>query len=286
VYFRGTPPSGAEFDRMLRDFTLEVVERGSDVHVSATFQNGWRPMLFSGFFDLGHSICRNWQCLEYSSWLRAVEYRVTVPSKFNADLTTSGGWISVANLNGQVIARTSGGSLNFDRVGGPVNGRTSGGSITLAGARGRTFLHTSGGAIRIMDVVGDVDASTSGGSISMSGVSGDAIAHTSGGRISLEKTNGAIDASTSGGSVTASLIAQPKKECRLFTSGGSIYVSLSKDVHLNIDASTSGGRVSTDFPVLSRGDRHQRELLTPLNGGGPLLYLHTSGGGITVRRAG
>ena len=108
VYFRGTPPSGAEFDRMLRDFTLEVVERGSDVHVSATFQNGWRPMLFSGFLDLGHSICRNWQCLEYSSWLRAVEYRVIVPSKFNADLTTSGGWISVANLNGQVTAHTSG----------------------------------------------------------------------------------------------------------------------------------------------------------------------------------
>ena len=96
---------------------------------------------------------------------------------------------------------------------------------------------------------------------------------------------GAIDASTSGGSVTALLLAQPQKECRLSTSGGSINVSLPKDAHLNLDASTSGGRVSTDFPEHATSDRHHRALRVPLNGGGPLLYLHTSGGGISVRRA-
>lgn len=38
VYFRGNPPSRGEFDRMLRDFTLDVAEQGSDVHVRATFR--------------------------------------------------------------------------------------------------------------------------------------------------------------------------------------------------------------------------------------------------------
>jgi hypothetical protein len=87
--------------------------------------------------------------------------------------------------------------------------------------------------------------------------------------------------------VSASLVGQPKEDCRLTTSGGSIDVSLSRSAHVDLDASTSGGHVWTDFAVSSgtarsNDDRHSRELHGPINGGGPLLYLHTSGGGISV----
>jgi hypothetical protein len=291
VYFRGFPDSRREFDRMLRDFRLDVAQEGSDIHVSGTFQNGWKPQSLLWMFNSlvsggGHLICHNGQCLEYSSWLREVEYRVTVPHKFNADVETSGGPISVSDLKGEVNARTSGGSLKFDDIDGPVNGRTSGGSITLMGGKGSAYVRTSGGSIHITEVAGDVDASTSGGGISIERASGRVKAHTSGGGIEVREATGAIDASTSGGGVTASLLGQPKEDCRLNTSGGSISVSLGKDIHMDLDASTSGGTVWTDFPVPSSGDRHQRELHAPLNGGGPLLHLHTSGGGISVRRAG
>lgn len=292
VYFRGVPPSPGEFDRMRRDFTLDVDREGSDIHMNGAFHDGWKPMLSSWApFAGGHPICRNGRCLEYSSWLREVEYRVTVPHKFDADLATSGGPISVSDLKGHVTARTSGGSLKFDDIDGPVNGHTSGGSITLADGKGSASLHTSGGSIHITEVGGDVDASTSGGGISIERAGGRVKAHTSGGSIEVREATGAIDASTSGGGVTASLLGQPKEECRLYTSGGSISVSLAKDIHVDLDASTSGGSVWTDFPVPStfgsnQGDRHHRELHAPLNGGGPLLYLHTSGGGISVRRAG
>src|SRR6185312_4849337 len=285
AYFRGIPPSRSEFERMLRDFRLDVTEQASEVRVNARFQDGWKS-LFSPISLVGHPICRNWQCLEYSAWLRDVELRITVPFQFGADVATSGGSISVDGLKGEVNARTSGGSLHFHRIDGPVNGRTSGGSITLEGAKGRTAVHTSGGSIHISDVAGDLEASTSGGSISVDRVSGSIRAHTSGGWISLGGATGSIDASTSGGSVTASFLTQPQQECRLSTSGGSIKVTLSKNVHLNLDASTSGGKVSTDFPLNGVSDRHHRALRVPLNGGGPLLYLHTSGGGIGVRRAG
>jgi putative adhesin len=285
AYFRGSPPSRDEFDRMLRDFSLDVIEQGSQVRVDATFRGGWKPISFPILFG-GHAICRNWLCLEYSAWLRQVEYRITVPFQFSVDVATSGGPISVDGLKGEVNAHTSGGSLHFDQIEGPVTGRTSGGSITLTGVKGRTAVHTSGGSIHVSAVIGDVDASTSGGPISVDRVSGSIRAHTSGGWISLAGATGPIDASTSGGSVTASLLTQPYQDCRLSTSGGGIKVSLYKDAHLNLDASTSGGRVSTDFPVNSVSDRHHRALRVPLNGGGPLLYLHTSGGGITVRRAG
>jgi hypothetical protein len=287
VYFHGDPPSQKEFDRMRRDFTLDVAQQGSEIRVNGAFHDGWRPMLAVLPLTLNHPMCRNWQCLEYSSWLREVEYQVAVPRQFNAEVETSGGSISVSNLKGEVNAHTSGGSLNFDGIDGPVNGRTSGGSITLAGGKGRAVVHTSGGSIRITEVAGDVDASTSGGGIWIARTSGSVKAHTSGGGIAISEAAGAIDASTSGGGVTASLRGQPKEECRLNTSGGSINVTLSKDIHMDLDAATFGGGVWTDFPVpVSGSERRQRELHAPLNGGGPLLYLRTSGGGISVRRAG
>jgi hypothetical protein len=285
VRFRGVPPSRAEFDRMRNDFTLDVAQQGSDIRVTGAFHQGWKPMLLAWPLMFGNPICRNWQCLEYSPWLRAVEYRVTVPHQFNADVETSGGPISVSDLKGEVNARTSGGPLNFDGIDGPVNGRTSGGGITLTGGKGRAVVHTSGGSIRITEAGGDVDASTSGGGIWIERTSGRVKAHTSGGGIAIVEAMGAIDASTSGGGVTASLAKQPGEECRLYTSGGSIMVSLAKDIHMDLDASASGGGVWTDFPVPENGVRHQRQIRAPLNGGGPLLYLHTSGGGISVRRA-
>jgi hypothetical protein len=288
VHFRGDPPSRREFDRMLHDFSLRVTQQGSEISVDAAFLHGWEPLL-SFLIDLpfsGHPICHNWRCLTYSSWLRETEFRISVPQQFSADVSTLGGGISVVRLKGEVTARTSGGWLRFDGIEGAVNGATSGGGITITGARGRSFVRTSGGPIHVSDSDGDVDASTSGGPIAIDGVSGSVRARTSGGWIDARDIAGAIDASTSGGPVTASLRSQPQHECRLYTSGGNISLSLASNVHVNLDASTSGGWVSTDFDVPYRGEKPHNELRAPINGGGPVLYLHTSGGWINVHRAG
>jgi hypothetical protein len=287
VEFRGYPSSRREFDDMLHDFDLQLIQQGSDMEVKGTFRAGWESRVSSNFFDFlfGNHICYNGHCLKYT-WLRSVDYRITIPQHFNADVSTSGGSISVGSLKGEVNAHTAGGSLHFDRIEGPVNGTTSGGSVVLSGAKGRASVHTSGGSISLRDIAGDVDASTSGGSITIDGATGHVRAHTSGGHITASDISGGIDASTSGGGVTASLLNQPKQDCRLTTSGGSIEVRLAGDAHVDLDASSSGGHVITDFPMPYRGDPHSHELRAPINGGGPQLYLHTSGGGIAVHRAG
>jgi len=283
VYFRGNPRSRAEFDRMLRDFSLDVSQVGTDIRVNGRFKDGWKPTPFGGFFWgwFNHEICRESRCLEYT-WLRQIEYRVSVPREFSVDLSTSGCSIAVGDLKGEVAARTSGGSLNFGRIDGPVRGSTSGGSISLDGSRGKAVLRTSGGGIRIDDVAGEVDASTSGGSIQIRRAQGRVSAHTSGGSITVRETSGAVDASTSGGSVVASLIDQPKEPSRISTSGGSITVALASSVRLDVDASTSGGGVSSDFGVPS--SRDGQSLRAAINGGGPLLQMRTSGGGIHIQR--
>ena len=91
-----------------------------------------------------------------------------------------------------------------------------------------------------------------------------------------------MSASTSGGSIKAYMSKQPQSDCKLTTSGGGIDVYLVKDVKVSVDASTSGGHVSTDFPVTVQGKLQKSKLKGEINGGGPQLYLRTSGGSINI----
>lgn len=194
-----------------------------------------------------------------------VKYVVTVPSRFNVDLQTSGGSISVEDLEGQVEAETSGGSLSFGMIRGDINARTSGGSISLDGTSGTADVHTSGGSISLGKVAGTVQARTSGGSIT------------------VDEVAGTIDARTSGGSIRAAITEQPAGDSELRTSGGSITIRLADGIGVDVDAKTSAGRVTTDFDVPPRDKDEMDELEAPINGGGPMLKLRTSAGSIRIK---
>lgn len=177
-----------------------------------------------------------------------VKFIIAVPSEYNVDLNTKGGSITVEHLHGEVLSKTSGGSLNFDNIEGNIAGKTSGGSIHIRLAEGPVDAHTSGGSITVEEVIG------------------------------------AIKAHTSGGSVKAYLSRQPDSDCSLTTSGGSITIHLSEDLGLDVNAKTSGGRVYTDFPVSISGEISKSSMQAKMNGGGPELYLRTSGGSIYLKK--
>jgi len=84
--------------------------------------------------------------------------------------------------------------------------------------------------------------------------------------------------------VTATISSQPKSRCSLSTSGGSITVTLAPDIAMDVNAHASGGHVSTDFPVTIQGKIERSSLQAKINGGGPELYLRTSGGGIHIKK--
>ena len=195
----------------------------------------------------------------------SVRFVVTVPERYDLDLSTKGGSIDVSEIEGDVKARTSGGSLKFAYVKGPVWGKTSGGSVTLDGCTGNADVNTSGGGIRIGEVKGEVKAYTSGGSIK------------------VKEVMGTINAKTSGGSISVYISKQPKADCSLVTSGGTITAYLAEGIGVDVDAGTSGGSGSTDFPVTIKGKIKKTKLNAKINGGGPELYLHTSGGSVRIK---
>jgi DUF4097 and DUF4098 domain-containing protein YvlB len=251
-----------------------------------------------------------------------ISFHVSVPRQFNLGLRTAAGGIAVADLEGNLKARTSGGSLKFGMIRGTVEAETAAGSIGLAGASGPVNVKTSGGSINLGEMeaettartsagsitvkstkaklvadtsggsieLGDVGApakvQTSAGSIQVKSARGRLEAHTSGGAISIDDARDTVLADTSAGSVNVSFSAQPPDDCRLTTRGGGIEVRLDPELGFNLDARTSGGRIISDLPVTATVvGQHQAEVLEgKLNGGGKALVLKTSAGSIRLRK--
>jgi DUF4097 and DUF4098 domain-containing protein YvlB len=181
----------------------------------------------------------------WRSWNGEERIEVTVPRRYTVNVRTGGGGIELRDTTGSATLKTSGGDIAAKNVNGNLELRTSGGGILADTIRGDVEADTSGGDVRVLQIDGRINANTSGGSV----------------RCSLKGANRGISATTSGGDVT--VILPPG------TAG-------------DIEASTSGGDVSSDLPV-SASVRKEGRLEGSLNGGGPAIYAHTSGGSISLR---
>lgn len=240
--------SDSEADDLLKKLELEFEQSGNDVSAISRYER--QPLNF-----------------HWGSWPPVqVDFIVTVPASFATELRTSGGGITVGDLNAPVNARTSGGSVKLGKIGASVDAHTSGGSMSLDSATGEVKLATSGGSITVGRVEGPADLATSGGHIKIDSVVGELHAHTS------------------GGSIRAAIAGPLKNDCVLSTSGGSVKVNVDKAAAFRLDASTSGGSVDAGglTITLEKSDHSRSRLAGSVNGGGPLLKLRSSGGGIDV----
>lgn len=239
-----------EADELLERLELTMEQEGNDIVIVSKYKRRTESFLTFGSWPPVH-----------------VDFVVTVPQNFSADLRTSGGGIKVGDIDGTVNARTSGGGITLGKIGGPVSARTSGGGISLEESRAEVTLNTSGGSITAGRVAGPADLRTSGGGIK------------------IESVEHAVRAHTSGGSIRARIAGPLKEDSSLSTSGGGVRVTMDRTAAFQLDASTSGGSVNTDGLTLAleSSSKHRRHLSGAVNGGGPRLRLRSSGGGIVVR---
>ena len=190
----------------------------------------------------------------------SISFRAYVPAGVAADLKTSGGNVSLENLNGEQVAATSGGNIDVKNVKGNANLRTSGGNIGIG-----TFS-------------GNMDAITSGGNISAEDVKGGIKLKTSGGNLSLTSVSGNLEAQTSGGNIDAS-ITELGERVSLVTSAGDVDVQMPLNKGMDLDL--KGNRVKiamSNFKGVVEDDRVQGKL----NGGGIPVTISTSGGNVRV----
>ncbi len=183
------------------------------------------------------------------SWLNGggrTRVEVTLPKSAAAEIESSGGGIDIADLAGKVTAESSGGGVEATNLGGAA------------------VLSSSGGSIDGTNISGDIDASSSGGGVE------------------IREARGRVVAESSGGAVSVSFAAGNAKGGDLSSSGGGVAAQVDPTVGLEIDASSSGGSVDCDLPLTVRGRIGRNDVHGTLNGGGPLLKLDSSGGGIAI----
>lgn len=233
------------------------------------------------------TIKRRGMVRRFFDWFDRDHTRITiqVPTRTDVNLNTSGGSIRTARVSGAVGVHTSGGSLDIEGIGGDVDGTTSGGSIRMRDVRGDVEASTSGGSITITGVRGSLRAHTSGGGITIDDVSGDLRASTSGGSVDVRGAGGRVEASSSGGGVTVRFAPGNSSGGVVSSSGGSVRTEIDPGAKVSIDASASGGSVNSDVPVTIQGRIESHSLRGDMNGGGALLRLRSSGGGVRITGA-
>jgi DUF4097 and DUF4098 domain-containing protein YvlB len=166
------------------------------------------------------------------------EFEIKVPQRFNLDLETQGGDISVENaLQGELRATTAGGDIRTADLSGPLRAETAGGNITLGDIGQRVDARTAGGSIRIGSVKGETTLETSGGEVIVGQIDGNLRAETAGGDVVIAGATGQIDAETAGGQIQ---IGETGGNVRAQTAGGSIRLQGARG---RVVAETAGGSI-------------------------------------------
>ena len=231
----------------------------------------------------------------------------------NAEAHTMGGSIDVGKVGGDAKLETAGGSINIGSVNGVIAATTSGGSIQVGTGRSGITVESAGGSIAVNKCGGTLRATTAGGAIDIGEVSDTAHLETAGGGIRVGSAGGVVSANTQSGGiklrkltrgVTAQTTAGPIEaefitkrgdftDSHLETTVGDIIVYLPSDLAATVKASielANGHNIFTDFDgvkVKKEGGQYgPLEVYADgkINGGGPVLKLHTTNGNIEIRK--
>ena len=235
----------------------------------------------------------------FNNWSNtiSISYRIFVPTNCATHLNTSGGGISISNLNGEQHFNTSGGGLEVKGLSGKIHGQTSGGGIEVSDSKddidletsgggieakrcsGQIRLNTSGGSIELNDLNGNIRAITSGGNVDAEKITGDLTTHTSGGNISMTSISGSLEASTSGGNIDVEIL-ETGKYVKLSNSGGSVHLQIPKGKGLDLDI--HGDRIKTEGLNNFSGSMEKQSINGTINGGGIPVDIHAGSGGVTL----
>ena len=185
--------------------------------------------------------------------------RITVPRKFNLELDTMGGAISVTGVEGSLRGTTLGGNLDLNRLGGKVEMRTHGGNVTLRDSNVDGSVTTMGGKVLMENVIGDVQGTSMGGNVISRNLTRrdgrstgkTVVISTMGGEIEVDDAPAGAELSTMGGNVH---VTRAGNFVKTRTMGGSIRLD---SVDGWIEAETMGGDIeATMVGDPQRGDRH------------------------------
>jgi DUF4097 and DUF4098 domain-containing protein YvlB len=177
-----------------------------------------------------------------------MRFEIKVPKKFDIEIESSGGGISIANVEGTMRGRTMGGRLDLTKLKGYVDLKTMGGEINVTNSDLDGEVKTNGGRVLIQDVTGDLRGSSLGGQMIRKNVTnrrGDSTKDevhisTMGGDIDVDDAPLGADVQTMGGNIS---IRSVSKFVKAKTMGGAIEIGQANGA---VNVTTMGGNIQID----------------------------------------
>lgn len=182
----------------------------------------------------------------------SINYEITVPGQTSIVCSSSSGSINVKDIEGNVNARTSSGSVRCDNLlGDTATLGTSSGSVHLKNAKLNTCrLQTSSGSIHGHEIdCPDIKANVSSGSIT----------------------------------IVCAQTTPPELKADLQTSSGSVNLTAPQNYAGQVDLSSSSGSVSTDLPVTVQGKISKKHLVGTVGQGSGTIRLKSSSGSVRLK---
>src|SRR5579862_3406676 len=308
VRVRAYTSSEQEARRQFQQYQVEAAKRGDLAVIEGRYQGG-KARHFSADFSLQVP-----QSLEAAK-VETDGGSVSVSDiAGRVDASSGGGSLKLDRIGGNVTGSTGGGGIRVASAKGKITAQTGGGSVVVLDGLQGAFLETGGGSIKVQRCQGRVKASTGGGSIDLGQINGPAEVDTGGGSIHLALASGPVRAESGGGSIELMNLSQGARaetggggitaqfvatrggfsSSELETPAGDITVYLAPNLPVTIHAAVdmgNGHKIESDFPeikVLSEGGDYGPKRITAegsLNGGGPVLKVHTSSGDIVFLRS-
>ncbi len=189
--------------------------------------------------------------------------RITLPERFDLDLSTSDGDVRIGRIDGTVKVKTSDGDVRLEAARGPsVSVVTSDGDLVIGELASR-----------------EVELSTSDGDVSVRGIdAGAARIRTSDGDIRVRGLRGPLSAATGDGDIRVEV--DDLGALTLESGDGDVTVLLPPGAGAELELRAESVRIDSELGF--DGARESRRAEGSLGGGGPLLRVRTRDGTATL----
>jgi DUF4097 and DUF4098 domain-containing protein YvlB len=129
-----------------------------------------------------------------------------------------------------------------------------------------------------------INVTNTNGLVTVTALGGKVVAHTTNGGVKGSGLSGGVDARSTNGGVTIEMASVGPDPISLETTNGGVSLALPDRARATVTASCTNGGISVgsldNFEVSEKSRRH---LEGKLNGGGTMVELHTTNGGVRLR---
>jgi hypothetical protein len=152
---------------------------------------------------------------------------------------------------------------------------------------GKVRLHTGDGEIRVRDLKGQIELESGDGRVEVDGVEGSLRAHSGDGHVRARGRFDALDISTSDGRIEAEALRGSTigQGWDLKTGDGGVTLTVPDNFSADVVLHTGDGHITLDFPLTVEGRYESNNVRGKLNGGGPVLSIHTGDGSIRLGKS-